>query len=167
MTAAGGDAMDRDVLLAIREMLGGHRVLSLAVTVDGSPDASLLPYAVRPDFGAVYVQASGLARHARGLQPGATVGVLIHAGDDPAGDPLQIARLTVQATVAVLDKDGPAFAEASRRFIGRFSAAEMTLAMDDFNLYELTLGRGRFVAGFARALNIGPDTFAEIATVSP
>ncbi len=159
--------MERDVLLAIREMVAGHRVLSLAVNVDGSPDASLLPYAVRPDFGAVYVQASGLARHARGLQPGATVGVLIHAGDDPAGDPLQIARLTVQATVAVLDKDGPAFAEASARFIERFPAAEMTLSLGDFNLYELTLGRGRFIAGFARATNIGPDTFVEVWTLAP
>ncbi len=66
--------MDRDVLLAIREMVTGNRVLSLAVNVDGAPDASLLPYAFRPDFGALYVQASGLARHARGLQPGASVG---------------------------------------------------------------------------------------------
>jgi len=160
------DGMERDVLLAIREMLTGHRVLGLAVIVDGAPDASLLPYAVRPDCGAVYVQASGLARHARGLTPGASVGVLIHAADEPDGDPLQIARLTVQATVSVLDKAGPAFAEASRLFIDRFPAAEMTLSMGDFNLYELTLGRGRYVAGFARAFNIGPDTFAEVATVS-
>ena len=159
--------MDRDTLLAIQAMLLGHRVLSLAVIVDGAPDASLLPYAVRPDFGALFVQASGLARHARGLQTGATVGLLIHADDEPAGDPLQVERLTVQATVAVLDKESAAFADASQRFIERFPGAEMTLAMDDFNLYELALGRGRYVAGFARALNVGPDTFAEIATVAP
>ena len=158
--------MDRDVLLAIREMLLGHRVLSLAVIVEGAPDASLLPYAVRPDCGAVYVQASGLARHARGLRTGAKVGLLIHADDDPDGDPLQVERLTVQAAVAVLDKESAAFAEASQRFIERFPAAAMTLAMGDFNLYELTMGRGRFVAGFARAVNIGPDTFAELATLS-
>jgi hypothetical protein len=157
--------MDRDVLLAIREMVTGNRVLSLAVVVDGSPDASLLPYAFRPDFGALYVQASGLARHAGGLLPGAGVGVLIHAADEPGGDPLQIPRLTVQATVAVLDKEGPAFADASQRFIERFPAAEMTLSLGDFNLYELTLGRGRYISGFARAFNVGPDTFAEVASV--
>jgi hypothetical protein len=158
--------MERDVLVAIREMLTGHRVLGLAVVVDDVPDASLLPYAVRSDYGAVYVQASGLARHARGLQPGATVGVLIHAADDPDGDPLQIARLTVQATVAVLDKESQAFGEASRLFIERFPGAEMTLSLGDFNLYELTLGRGRYIAGFARATNIGPDTFGEVAALS-
>jgi putative heme iron utilization protein len=155
--------MDRDLLLTIRGMFTAHRVLSLAVVVDGEPDASLLPFAFRADYGAVYVQASGLARHARGLQPGATVGVLIHDDDAPDADPLQIARLTVQASVAVLDKDGNAFAEASRRFIERFPAAEMTLGFGDFNLYELTLGRGRYVAGFARAFNVGPDTFSQLA----
>jgi heme iron utilization protein len=159
--------MDRDVLLAIRAMLLGHRVMCLAATVDDSPEAGLLPYAVRPDCGAVYVQASGLARHSRGLRPGASVGVLIHADDEPEGDPLQIARLTVQATVALLDKDGAAFGEASRHFIERFPTAEMTLGLGDFNLYELTLGRGRYVAGFARAFNVGPDTFAEVASVQP
>jgi hypothetical protein len=40
----------------------------------------------------------------------------------------------------------------------------MTLGLGDFNLYELTLGRGRYVAGFARAFNVGPETFAEVAT---
>ena len=42
----------------------------------------------------------------------------------------------------------------------------MTLGLGDFNLYELTLGRGRYVEGFARAFNVGPDTFSEVATLS-
>ncbi|HSP91749.1 MAG TPA: hypothetical protein VLN08_12620 [Vicinamibacterales bacterium] len=49
--------MDRQVLEAVRDMMSAHRVLSLPVIVDGEPEASLLPYAVRPDYGAVYVQA--------------------------------------------------------------------------------------------------------------
>jgi len=155
--------MDRQVLEAIREMMTVRRVLSLAVLVDGDPEASLLPFAVRPDFGAVYVQASGLARHSRGLQPGARVGVLIHEHDTPEADPLQVKRLTVQATVAVLDRDGEAFAAARETFVARFPGAELTLSLGDFNLYELTLGRGRYVAGFAQAFNIGPDTFKDVA----
>jgi putative heme iron utilization protein len=35
----------------------------------------------------------------------------------------------------------------------------MTLNLGDFNLYELEFGRGRYVAGFAHAFNLGPDTF--------
>lgn len=157
--------MERDVLIAIRDLLGARRVLALAVLVDGLPEAALLPFAVRRDYAAVYVQASGLARHARGLNAGARVGILVHAEDAQDGDPLQIARLSVQATVAVLDKQGDAFATAAARFVDRFPAAEMTLALGDFNLYELTFGRGRYVEGFARAFNTAPDTYADIAAL--
>jgi hypothetical protein len=155
--------MDRQVLEAIRDLVVTHRVLSLAVIVDGDPEASLLPYAVRPDYGALYVQASGLARHSRGLQPGARVGVLIHDNEAADADPLQTKRMTVQATVAVLDRESEAFAAAREVFVGRLPGAEMTLNLGDFNLYELTLGRGRYIAGFGQAYNIGPDTFREVA----
>jgi len=155
--------MDRQVLEAVRDMISTQRVLSLAVIVDGDPEASLLPYAVQPDYGAVYVQASGLARHSRGLQPGARVGVLIHENDAPEADPLQIRRMIVQATVTVLDRESREFSAARDLFVERFPAAGMTLSLGDFNLYELQLGRGRYVAGFAQAFNIGPETFKEIA----
>ena len=155
--------MERQVLEAIRDLMASHRVLGLAVVVDGEAEASLLPYAVRPDYGAVYVQASGLARHSRGLQPGARVGVLIHENDEPEADPLQTKRMAVQATVTVLDRESDAFAAARDLFVARFPGAEMTLSLGDFNLYELQFGRGRYVAGFAQAFNLGPDTFKEIA----
>ena len=155
--------MDRQVLEAIRDLMATHRVLGLAVLVDGDPEASLLPYALRADYGAVYVQASGLARHSKGLQPGARVGVLIHENEAADADPLQTKRMTVQATVAVLDRESEAFAAAREVFVGRLPGAEMTLNLGDFSLYELTLGRGRYIAGFGQAYNIGPDTFREIA----
>jgi putative heme iron utilization protein len=157
--------MERQVLEAIRDMIVSHRVLGLAVIVDGDAEASLLPYAIRPDFGAVYVQASGLARHSRGLQPGARVGVLIHEAESQDADPLQTRRMTVQATVTVLDRNSDAYAAASAIFVARFPGAEMTLSLGDFTLYELPFGRGRYVAGFAQAFNLGPDTFKDIAAL--
>ncbi|HXW04958.1 MAG TPA: hypothetical protein VD833_06995 [Vicinamibacterales bacterium] len=157
--------MDRDVLLAIRDLLLQTRVLSLAVLVDGEPEAALLPFATAEDFGTVYVQASRLARHARGLETGAPAGVLIHAGDSPEADPMQLARLSVHATVTKLEKEGEAFASASERFIGRFPQAQMTLGFGDFNLFALTLGRGRYVEGFARAFNVDGQTFSDLASL--
>lgn len=157
--------MDRDVLAAIRDLLTGQRVLALAVFVDGEPEAGLLPYAFREDFGAVYVQASDLARHARGLRGARQVGILVHANDAPDADPMQLARLTVHATVRVLERDTEDFSSASRRFVERFPTAETTLGLGDFNLYELTLGRGRYVEGFARAFNVSADTFHDVAAL--
>jgi hypothetical protein len=154
--------MDQDVLDAIARLLRDTRVLSLAVVLDGEPEAGLLPYACREDFGALYVQASRLARHARALQPGTRVGLLVHANDAPDGDPMQLPRLMVQGTVAVLDKGSETFATAARQFVARFPHAAMTLEFDDFSLYELTLGRGRYVEGFARAFNVDPATFVAL-----
>ena len=155
--------MERSALLAIRYLLTDVRVLSLAVVVDGAPEAALLPFAVSEDLAAVYVQASGLARHARGLISGTPVGLLFHQPVTSEMDPMQVPRLSVRATVTILDRETPAFAAARDRFVERLPAAAMTLELDDFNLYELRLGRGRYVEGFARAFNVGPETFDEVA----
>lgn len=157
--------MDQDVLMAIRGMLTDRKVLCLAAVVDGEPSASLLPFAVAADFKAVFVHASTLARHSKALQPGAKVGLLVHGHDTDDVDALQVPRLSVQATVAVLDRDDAAFDEASRVFVARLPSAAVTLELGDFNLYRLELGRGRYVAGFAQAYNVGSDTFADIASL--
>ena len=155
--------MERSALLAIRHLLTDVPVLSLAVAVEGEPEAALLPFASSEALAAVYVQASGLARHARGLITGAPVAVLIHKPVTADMDPMQVPRLSVRATVQMLDREMPAFAPARDRFVERFPAAAMTLELGDFNLYELRLGRGRYVEGFARAFNVGTETFAEAA----
>lgn len=79
--------MERKVLEAIRSLLQETRVLSLAVLVDGDPEAALLPCPRREDYGVLDVPASALARHARGLQSGTRVGVLVHASDTADADP--------------------------------------------------------------------------------
>lgn len=156
--------MNNDVLRAMRQLLDTERVLTLAVVVDGEPEAGLLPFAVREDYRALFVQASALARHSRGLLPGATAGVLIHAADRPDRDPMQLPRLTAQATVRPFERSTEPFAVAAARFTSRFPAAAVTIELGDFTLYELTLKRGRYVEGFARAFNIGPDTLKDLSS---
>jgi putative heme iron utilization protein len=155
--------MDREVLTAIREMLTTRTALCLAAVIDGEPAASLLPFVVSPDFRGAFVQASTLAKHSRALRPGATVSLLVHQPDTGETDPLQLSRLSVQATVELLDRDGDAFVRASEVFVGRLPSASLTLELADFNLYRLAFGRGRYVAGFAQAFNVGPDTFDEVS----
>lgn len=154
--------MDRNTLDAIKNLLGATRVLAAALVVDGENEATLLPFALRDDFGALYVQASALARHSQGLTDGAQVGLLVHAPDTGDGDAMQLPRLMVQAIVRVLDRESDDFTTAAARFIDRFPGAKVTLNLGDFSLYELTLGRGRFVQGFARAFDVGPETFKEL-----
>ena len=149
--------------MRLRALITESRVLSLAVIVEGEAEAALLPFVAGEDFAALYVQASALARHSRGLQANTRVGVLVHAPDAPDVDPMQLPRLSVQAVVSVFTRETAEFAAAADRFASRFPAARMTLALDDFTLYTLTLGRGRYVEGFARAFNVGPQTFGELS----
>lgn len=154
--------MDAAVRTAIRNLVDSERMLTLAVVVDAEPVAALLPYAVDAAGTGLIVQASGLARHARGLRHGATAGVVIHVPATPDLDPLQIPRLSIQAAVRHLARGTGAWEEAAARFTARFPAAVTTLALPDFELFALDLGRGRYVEGFARAVNVGPETFGAL-----
>lgn len=149
--------MDAAVLAAVRHLLDTERILTLAVNVDGVPVAALLPYAVSADGASLLVHASGLARHTRGLRDGATVGVAVHQPATPDRDAMQIPRLTVEATVRVLARESAEGVDAAARLVARFEAAATTLALPDFVIVALELGRGRYVEGFARAVNVGPD----------
>jgi hypothetical protein len=65
--------------------------------------------------------------------------------------------------VNVCERDSSEFEAAARLLIARFPEASTTLALSDFRLCLLVLGRGRYVEGFARAVNVGPDTFRQLA----
>ena len=58
----GGVVRDED-RSRLRDLLTGQRLLALGVIVEDQPVVGLVPYAVAPDFGALFVQASRLARH--------------------------------------------------------------------------------------------------------
>jgi|WetSurMetagenome_2_1015567.scaffolds.fasta_scaffold16374_3 heme iron utilization protein len=148
--------MDEERRAAVRTLLQERKVLGLAALLDGEPAASLLPFAPAPDWSAVFVQASQLARHTQALTPGARVSVLVHGLDTEDADPLQIERLTMQATVEPLDRGSDAFEKASELFVARFPAAAVTLGFADFGLFALRFTSGRYVAGFAQAFDVSP-----------
>jgi putative heme iron utilization protein len=149
----------------LRELLAGQRLLALGVVVDAEPVVGLVPYAVASDFGALYVQASRLARHSEGLKDRSRWSGAIHEPDGPEKDPLQIPRVVLEGTVDVLGGAQPEFQPAARAFLGRFPGAAMTLALPDFALYRLNVESGRLVLGFGHALNLSASLLHELAGV--
>lgn len=154
-------AEDRKVL---RHLLTEVRVLSLGVVVEGEPCVGLLPFVVGSDFQSALVHASDLAKHSRGLQTGAPFSILIHGADVPDGDPLQVARVAISGTVEQVERTASAYPMLRKAYIGRFPTSERTFMLGDFFLYRLVFERGRLVAGFARAVNLRPDSFAELSS---
>lgn len=150
----------------LRELLTETRVLSLGVLVDGEPHVGLLPFALTPEFGSVLVHASTLARHSRGLQPGASYSALIH-GPDRDGDPLQVPRVTISGRVQRVERSAAGYSALRQVYVDRFPTSQPTFSLGDFSLYRLDLERGRLVAGFARALTLTRESFAKLAEPRP
>jgi putative heme iron utilization protein len=160
--AVEGQVRDED-RSRLREILAVQRLLALAVVVDGDPAVGLLPYAMAPDFGSLYVQASRLARHSRGLKAGGRWSGAIHEPDAPEKDPLQIPRVVLEGRIEVLAGPQPEFQPAARAFLARFPGAAMTLSLPDFALYRLDVEGGRLVLGFGHALNLSASLLRELA----
>ncbi len=138
----------------LRSLLRERRVLTLGVVVGAAPVLGLLPFAATADGSAVLVHASALARHTRGLVPGSSAAVLIHAPDAPGAAPLQVPRLTLDVEVQPLSRGTPAFDEGRAVYLTRFPEAEVTFGLGDFQLFALRVRSGRLVAGFGRAHDV-------------
>jgi heme iron utilization protein len=147
---------------SLEKLLVGERLIALGLVVDGEPVSGLLPYALAEDHSALYVQASRLARHSQGLREGARWSGTIHEPDSPQADPLQVARLTLEGTVAPLAAGSPERDAAARALLARFPGAAMTLPLPDFSIHRLGLEGGRMVLGFGRAINLSKHHFADL-----
>jgi hypothetical protein len=147
----------------LADLLLGQRLLALGVVADGVPIVGLLPYAVAADRRALYVQASTLARHTRGLVAGAPWSGIVHEPDGDDVDPLRVPRLQLEGVVDPLTASHPELAAAVRAFLTRFPQVAATLELPDFALYRLELQGGRMVLGFGQATNLSREHFAALS----
>jgi putative heme iron utilization protein len=150
---------------AIRALLDGERVLSLAVIADGAPYAGLLPFIPFPEYAGVMIHASRMAKHSAGLTADARVGVLLHEQDGAEKDPLQLQRTTFECTVQPLERKGEAWLAGRERWLQRFPDSRITFNLGDFTLYRLEFRQGLYVGGFGRAVEISPRDIAKLATL--
>ncbi len=153
--------MDDPSLRQLRHLLLDTRVLTVAVTIDDEPVAGLLPFLAEADLQSVVVHVSRLARHTRGLGPGAACSLAIHEPDRPELDPMALPRFLSSGHVeAVGDETRPALAA---RWLERFASARSTLPLGDFEFRRLRLESGRLITGFAQAQGVGPESLAAAA----
>jgi hypothetical protein len=147
----------------VRSLLVERRTVALGVLVDGKPYVGQLPFAPRADFGALFVHASQLARHSRGLQDGAPFSGLIQAAETPGDDPFQIPRLMLRGTVRHLAAGGGDYSSARDVYLSRLPSGEVTFSLGDFRLFELLIEQARLVAGFGSTVNLTPGALMQVA----
>ena len=149
---------------AVRKLLTTSRVLSLAVIVEDAPINGLLPFAVTPDYGALVVHASQLARHTKGLQDGAPFDALLHEPVVEGVDALQVKRVTLRGVVRVPEDGTPTHDALRRVYLVKFPEAEPITALGDFAFYVLVIDGGRLVTGFGAAANVTRETLEALRT---
>ena len=137
-----------------------QRWAALALSGPDGPAASMVAYAVEPAMAGLLVFVSSLAAHTRLLAATGTAALAIGAPDLGAGDPQQLARLTLTATAAPLEREDADFAAAWPVYAERFPAAVPRLALADFALFRLSPTAAHFVGGFARAASVDPGRLA-------
>jgi len=156
--------MEHTELQLLRSLLTEERILTLAVVVDGAPVAGVLPFRAEAGLSSLLVHASGLARHSRGLAPGALFSAAIHLPLAPGTDALQSQRLVLEGHVEVVaDGEREPIAAA---WVAAFPSAAMTVGLGDFVFHRLRLEGGRLISGFARASGLSPSSFAEAAALA-
>jgi len=149
---------------AIRALLDGERILSLAVLVDGAPFAGLLPFVPTIGHDGVIIHASKLSRHTAGLAAGARAAVLLHEQDGPEKDPLQIKRASFECDVHPLERNSETWTAERERYLERFPGSRITFRLSDFTLYRLAFRQGLWVGGFGRAVDIEPRDIAKLSS---
>jgi hypothetical protein len=146
---------------ALRALVEDSKLLALAVVVDGDPVTGLLPYAPEGPM-RLLIHASGLARHSKGLVDGGRFAALIHREPGSSDDPLQVERVSLVGTVRELRRGSEAWEAGKRRYLERFPHAERTFGLGDFTLWALEPEGGRWVSGFASAVNLTERNLAEL-----
>ncbi|MGR3318130.1 MAG: hypothetical protein ACUZ8O_06580 [Candidatus Anammoxibacter sp.] len=154
--------MKEEDRITLRTMITEQRVLSLAVMIENKPYVSLLPFVINGDLCSVFIQASDMAKHTAGLNDGAQFTILIHVPDGPESNPMEIPRVSLQGTVQRLARGTAEFNNARTIFELKFSQRGQYFDFADFNLYQLNIDEGRYVAGFGRIYNIKRDDLRQL-----
>ncbi len=159
--------MNSDSRAHLQQLLHGQRVLSLAVLVSGEPQLGLVPFVLLPDNTGVLVHVSSLAKHAQGMMSGVRVALLIHQSEEAVGNPLQVPRVSWRGEVRELPRGEKAYEEGKALYLARFPEAAVTFGLADFRLFELKFIDGRYIEGFARAIDVTPEDIREIGAQEP
>ena len=154
--------MDEGERQLLRSLLVERRLLALGVVVDGAPYVGQVPFALTADGASLLIHVSRLAKHSRGLGPGASWSGLLQLNDERAGDPFQLPRLTLEGRAQPLAPGGDAYLASRASYLDRLPSGAVMFQLGDFTLFELTVERGRLVAGFGHTLNVTAQHLREL-----
>ena len=133
-------------------------VAALGTLHDGAPFVSLVPFALLGDASAFVLHVSGLSAHTRDMRADSRVSLLIAEPESDLKPAQALARVTIQAEA--VEVRGPTRDPTASRqaYLQRFPGAADLFQLGDFALFDVIPRSVRYIAGFAQAFTLSPET---------
>ncbi|MBM3125704.1 MAG: pyridoxamine 5'-phosphate oxidase, partial [Chloroflexi bacterium] len=122
------------------------------------PNVSMVAFIPKEDFSAFFILVSRLAQHTVDMRKDKHVSLLIAETDDARSDPQTLARVSIRGSAEAMIVGEPGYNPIKKMYLDRFPASAPLFELTDFSLWRIRARGGRFVAGFAKAYNITPET---------
>lgn len=155
--------MDEISEQTLARMIRETRVAALGTLHEGEPNLAMVAYAFAEDFSAFYIHVSRLGKHTTDMEGDPRVSLLIIEADDHRADPQTLARVSLRGVAEILPRTDPGYTQVRNIYLERFPEAEQLFSLGDFNFWKITPKGGRYVAGFARAFNLVPETLKKVS----
>ncbi|MFZ5882096.1 MAG: HugZ family protein [Chloroflexota bacterium] len=155
--------MELELQRKLAQLLRGSRLAALGTMRNGAPSVSMVTYAIAGDFSAFYLLVSHLAQHTHDMEKDKHVSLMIAEPDDGREDPQTLMRATIRGNAEIMPLGVPGYAPARDLYMARFPRSAPLFEFEDFDLWRIVPKGGRYVAGFAKAFNLTPDSLPEIA----
>ena len=142
----------------LAHLIRSTRIASLGTLRDEAPHVSMVVFVTVDDFSEFYIHVSRLAQHTMDMQKDKRMSLLIAETDDGRADPQTLTRVSIRGTAAPMQNGEPGYNRIKNLYIERFPESEALFKLADFSLWRIRPKGGRFIAGFAKAYNITPET---------
>jgi putative heme iron utilization protein len=150
--------------LALRD--SSKAALLATLTDDQMPFASYAPLVWVGDY--CYLYLSDLSGHTRNLKRCPTISLLLIEDEDRVVNAFARRRITFAASVVVVEREDPLFAQVLAEFHHCFGKVmKMIEPLPDFHLFRVQLQTGRFVRGFGQAFELSGDHLDRLTHIGP
>jgi hypothetical protein len=144
-------------------MIRGTRLAALGTLRDERPSVSMVAFVPAQDFSAFYIHVSRLAQHTMDMLKDKNVSLMITEIDDEREDPLTLARISIRGVVEALSPGEPGYNPIKSIYLERFPTSEPLFKLKDFGLWQIIPKGARYIAGFAKAYNLTPESLKKVS----
>lgn len=161
--------LDQQLADLLRALLAGRAVGSLATLHDGRPFCSMVPFAATSVGGRLrlVVHVSGLAAHTRDMRSVPEVCLMVMAPEMDDVPPQALPRVSISGRAVFVPGDHPEHGVLKAAYLGRFPEAADLFQLGDFSIVAIEPESARFIAGFARAMTLSPESLAAVFHAPP